>query len=211
MSRMKKQGYLAAVIGVLLLSVACQQITGNAPAETSYCAIQSNQTIAPQPETRLNTWNLQATQLKQLTARLLWVKDGKVETVNETVYTWENWSDDEIISGQITLFLQDGTSFGVSDRHLSLLNVTLPETPAAERVEKKTQEVFSGQLESRFSFNASTNPLLPQGSTILYAELFASPQESIGSVSYAADLESVIAMSQGDRTVVAVSLECQPG
>ncbi|MGG6265523.1 hypothetical protein ACQ4M3_05900 [Leptolyngbya sp. AN03gr2] len=187
----------------VLLLTACNR----PPTVQSICSIENRSEYQFSDSTRLTLWNFRASQLKQLTAQLLVIQNGKVQTAKQIQYDWRTWSNSAIASGQLAVLLQSGQPFGAANLQLPQLTATLQSAPAYIKAEQQIPTLLRGDLELRTAI--ATDPQSLQQQTVLYAAVFSPSSASPGSISLSSDLRSLIAASKPNRTVVAVTLECQ--
>ncbi len=186
-----------------------------AQAIAPHCSVENYRKQDFQPGIQLHVWDMRVHALKELSASLLVVREGRPQTVNKTEYKWSKWDSSEPpAAGQISLLMHDGQLFGVKDKRFPLLAVDFPKVPAGERVAAVTTISIDGPLQPRASTatNNGSLPGFPPGqrrNTILFAQLLASAKD-VGTFRLSPDLAALIKPAPGDRTVVAVNLEWVP-
>ena len=204
----------------LLAAPACQRpaatpatavaaSAGPAPAATPSCSIESAREVKLADDTELRVWDLKATGLKRLTARLLLATDGKVETLNEIEYTWNQWEPTgPAASGSLVLLVQDGKAFGVKGKRLPQLALDLRGSPSHARTGKRISRMLDGDLQSRVTSSSHTSSLGERN--VLYAQLFVPAADAGGTFALGSDPDSVAEASKGGRTVLAVTVDWAP-
>jgi hypothetical protein len=190
--------------------VAAAPVGGSEPqANPPSCSVESAREIKLGDGTELRVWNLKASGIKRLTARLLIATDGKAPPANEVEYRWQAWEPAApAASGQLVLLVQDGKAFGVKGRRLPLLALDIVGSPSNSKTDKKMGLLLEGELHSSMTHSSYGTPLGER--SVLYAQLFLPKAEATGTFSSGSDPESVAAASKDGRTVVAVTLEWAP-
>lgn len=170
------------------------------------CSVESTRTFELADGAEMRLWDLKASGLKRLTARLLIATDGKVQPATEIEYKWPKWSStDPAATGQLVLLFQDGAAFGAKGKRLVQLALDLQNSPSNSKTTKRSQRLLEGDLQSRVTNATGTGSLARQ--EIVYSQLLQPSDAPLGSVTLSSDPESLAGASQDGRTVVAVELE----
>ena len=220
--------WLLGGCGLLLASCDRQAVNPQAakpapavekPAPTPEVAgpmsVDSYRKLDLQPGIQLHVWNIRANRLKELTASLLVIRDGKPQTASKIEYKWEKWDNSQPpATGQIMLLMQDGQLFGVKDKRWPLLTVDFPKQQDGISARTTSNIAIEGDLNPSMATSTNSGNLLsfPPGQThkaILYGEVFV-PANFVGSLSFGPTIESLVEAASEGRTVVAISLEWVP-
>jgi hypothetical protein len=186
-----------------------------APNVAGPMSVESYRKLDLQPGIQLHMWNIQANSLKELSVSLLIIRDGKPEITSKIEYKWETWESSEPPAiGQIMLLLQDGQLFGVADRRVPLLMDDFPKLPPGSRAQVNSNVSIEGRLMpgAATTTNEGTFMSFPPGhphKKILYGAIFV-PENFVGSVSLAPNIETLSEAASDGRVVVAISLEWIP-
>jgi hypothetical protein len=187
----------------------------SAPEAPGPMSVDSYRKLDLQPGIQLHVWNVRVHALKELTASLLVIRDGKPQTASKTEIKWEKWDDSRPpASGQMLLLMQDGQLFGVKDKRVPLLMVDFPDLRDGTRVASTSIIPIEGDVKGNISTATNAGSLLSfsPGQThkaILYGELFV-PANDLAGASLSPDLDVLIKAASSGRAVVAIILEWVP-
>jgi hypothetical protein len=170
------------------------------------CSAEATPEVQLTDGTELRVWNLKASELKQLTCRLLVITDGKVQTANEVEYRWENWEPSALpVTGQLAVLIQDGKAFGVQGKRLPSMTLDFKNSPPYTRIEKPTKLMLEGELHPEMGSTLTRTNQLGEW-TAIYVRVFT-PTPNTSKAYSLGDREGLVKASKGGRTVVAVELE----
>jgi hypothetical protein len=192
------------------LPVAAATAVEPAPAATApSCSVESKQEIKLDDGAEMQIWNLKASGLKRLTARLLIASNEKGQTAKEVQYTWDAWQRDApAATGQLVLMIQNGKAFGAKDKILPMMALDIAGSPSNSKHSKNMGILLEGDLQSRMVSSSYSSPLHEKN--LIYSQVFAPRAGGQGSFSLSSDLDSAIAAAKDGRTVLAVTLDWAP-
>jgi len=202
---MRQRSFL--LIACLALGpISCSKSAAPPPVAPDHCTVESAGEVRLGDATELRIWNLRTSDLSELTVRLLVVTDGNAQTATEIKCKWEPGTGST--TGQLTLLIQDGKTFGAKGR-LPSLALEFQGSPPATRTESTTRLLVDGDLHPLMTLSTTNSPRLTEQS-VLYAQQFVPQASDSGVLSLTNGVESVVESSKGGRTIVAVSLEWVP-
>lgn len=156
----------------------------------------------------LETWEIRASRVKRLAARVLLIRKGKITPVNEVEYKWDSWEPgDRVATGQLMLLSEDAQP-GNDGWRLPLLALQIQNCPSP-----------ISQVRSSRSGLTVNRELAPFASAAVYdittrkqylANQVYAPQGKGGSASFGSTLEDIVSNSSNGREVVSLEFEWEP-
>jgi hypothetical protein len=216
------------IIGIAILAsllASCQRSgqpapvpTGDRPPATEaskrdagpVIEIRAQQELDFEPGIRLTVWDLRASRVQQLTAKLLVIKDGKSEVAQELVCKWDNWPESKPEAAwRLYYLLQDGEPFGAKNKRLPTITLTFADAAPSSTAKKRSTQFLEGEFRIRHSESRKDNTLDQARAEVIYYG-FYDPAKGDTSVTLGSSVEALVEASKGGRTAVAIVVEWKP-
>jgi hypothetical protein len=183
--------------------------TTEIPAQP-FCSVDAPMEKDFQEGAVIQTWNLKVYGLKSLTARLLIITDGKVNTANESALMWNKWEPTAPpATGQLVLLIQDGVAFGAKGKRLPSLSLELVGSPTFSGHANSSKLFLAADLQVKLTSSWSVG--FEIGKQLIYSQIFLEPGgQQLKETNLRSDLDTAINISRDGRTVLAVELEARP-
>lgn len=181
------------------------------PSAQPSLAVEAGPERTPVVGTEYRIWTLKAAGLKRLSAKLVYVADGKSETLADVEYKWDKWEPTApAATGQMLLLIQDGGFFGAKGKRRPVLDLDLRGSPDHSRVGKTTGQTLDGDSRSPLTTASMTSPLGRK--SVLWVRMYEPATAPVtGAYSLSSDDEaSLTAAAKGGRSVLAVVVEWEP-
>jgi len=172
--------------------------------------IRSHQELDFEPGIQLTAWTLRSSLVQELTARLLFIKDGKSEVAQKLVYKWDNWPESKPeAEWHLYYLLQDGEPFGAKNKRLPAITLQFDDATPSSTMTERTTRFLQGEFRHHSRRAMEENTLDPSRAEVIYYG-FYNPPAANTSVRLDLTVESLVEASRGGRTVVAIVVEWKP-
>jgi hypothetical protein len=177
--------------------------------------IRSHQELDFEPGIKLTAWTLRSSRVQELTARLLFIKDGKSEVAQELVCKWDKWPESKPeAEWHLYYLLQDGEPFGAKNKRLPAITLQFDDaTPSSTATERSTQ-FLQGEFRRQTHLAWENSTLDPSRAEVIYYGFYdpakGDPAKGDTSVTLRGTVEALVEASKGGRTVVAIVVEWKP-
>jgi hypothetical protein len=172
--------------------------------------IRSHQELDFEPGIKLTAWNLRSSRVQELTARLLFIKDGKSEVAQELVCKWDKWPESKPeAEWHLYYLLQDGEPFGAKNKRLPAITLQFDDATPSSTITERSTQFLQGEFRHHHSQARADNTLDPSRAEVIYYG-FYDPSKGDTSVTLGGTVEALVEASKGGRTVVAIVVEWKP-
>jgi hypothetical protein len=169
--------------------------------------IESRSDVEIAPGTTARVWELKASGVKQMSARLYVIREGASELVQGMTYSW---SDDQPGAGdwRLTHLVRSGADFGLVDQWIPSIFCEFGDSPPNSTQRTSYSAPVQGKTPmATMSFN--TNKTLRPDATFMHIALFEPPM-AYSEVVFSNSLESMTAAATEGRVFVALEFEWEP-
>jgi hypothetical protein len=216
-----------AMFGIIVLAVlfaACQK--GGQPAPTPppgksattgakqdshpMLEIRNRRELDFEPGIKLTAWDFRAFRVAELTVRLLVIKDGKSQVVQELACKWENWPDSTSEAAWRLLYvLQDGDPFGAKNKRLPAITLAFDDAAPTSSTNKRSNQFVEGEFRLHHGASRKDGTLARSRPDIIYYHFYNATTDD-SSTTLSGTVDSLVEASQGGHTAVAIAVEWKP-
>ena len=213
-----KQFRIVAVVLLACAPLSCQKNGSpvpdlpqiEKPHSGPIIEIKGQSELTFNPGIKFTVWNLRASRVQELSARLLVISDGKAAVAQQAVYTWDKWPEGKPDAvWQLYYLLMDGEPFGSNNKRLRVVSLKFDDTPPGRTSTQNSSLFVEGIFGIQDSESRNQNSVVPGRAEIIYSA-FYDPTKGGSSHAFSDTVDSLVDASKGGRTVVAVVLEWKP-
>jgi len=217
-----------AIYGLVVLAgglASCQRsgapapvATGGAPSAVgpseqhagAVIEILNHQELEFEPGIKMTVWDLRASRVGELAARLLVIKDGKSEVAQEAIYKWDKWPESKPEAvWHLYYLLQNGEPFGAKHKRLPAITLKFDDAAPSNLAGKHLNRLVEGEFRLQHSEARKDSTIDSSRPDLVYFG-FYDPAKGDSSVNIRPTVEAIVEATKGGRTAVAIVVEWKP-
>ncbi len=198
-----------ACCSALILPSCHRQTASQTPSQTPSLVIEAPEHYPFGSGVDAMLWKLSGQRIRELTARLLVMKDGQRLPDQEIVCRWEDPAHaPATVRGQLCFAIQDGQPFGVKDKLLPSFGIHFQEGGPSSTDIRRSGPFIEGHFPHITTTSGTHAEKIDSSRLyVVYAKVFdpgVYGEQSFGT------LEGLMRTSKGGRVVLAITLEWSP-